>query len=134
MDQLAGLPGSPLAEVRRQRPDVVRHLQASDDVIFTPDDDGGLIRAERAAAGLRIAHVLRDTALRDHYGPAGAARPRRTLARSVGPARRRAAGAGARSWRMSTGSRAIPAAPRLRTSPRCWRPACRRTRWCRCRS
>ena len=37
MDTLAGLPpGSPLAELRRQRPDVVRHLQGSDDVIFLP--------------------------------------------------------------------------------------------------
>ena len=68
MDTLAGLPpGSPLAELRRQRPDVVKHLQGSDDVIFSPADDGGLTRAERAAAGLRVATLLRDTVLSGHY-------------------------------------------------------------------
>ena len=51
MDTLAGLaPDSPLAGLRRQRPDVVKHLQGSDNVIFSPADDGGLTRAERAAA------------------------------------------------------------------------------------
>jgi CMD domain protein len=68
MDTLAGLPpGSPLAELRRQRADVVRHLQGSDDAIFTPADDGGLTRAERAAAALRVATLLRDTVLSEHY-------------------------------------------------------------------
>src|SRR3954470_8477839 len=68
MDALAGLPpGSPLAELRRQREDVVRHLQGSDDVIFSPGDDGGLTRAERAAAALRIADLLRDPVLKAHY-------------------------------------------------------------------
>ena len=55
MDTLAGLAeGSPLAALRRQRPDVVKHLQGSDNVIFSPQDDGGLARAERAAAALRV--------------------------------------------------------------------------------
>ncbi len=68
MDTLAGLaPGSPLAELRRQRPDVVKHLQGSDDAIFSPADDGGLTRAERAAAALRVATLLRDEALGEHY-------------------------------------------------------------------
>ena len=68
MDTLAGLPpGSPLAELRRQRPDVVKHLQGSDDVIFAPTDDGGLTRAERAAAALRVATLLRDETLGGHY-------------------------------------------------------------------
>src|SRR5437764_1055664 len=68
LDTLAGLAsGSPLAELRRQRPDVVKHLQGSDDVIFSPADDGGLTRAERAAAGLRVATLLRDTVLSGHY-------------------------------------------------------------------
>ena len=68
MDTLAGLPaGSPLAELRRLRPDVVKHLQGSDDAIFSPQDDGGLTRAERAAAALRVATLLRDEALSDHY-------------------------------------------------------------------
>ena len=43
MDTLANLPpDSPTAELRRQRPDVVRYLQASDEAIFAPKDDGGL--------------------------------------------------------------------------------------------
>jgi len=68
MDALASLPpGSPLAELRRQRPDVVEHLQGSDDVIFSPADDGGLSRAERAAGALRVATLLRDTVLSEHY-------------------------------------------------------------------
>jgi CMD domain protein len=68
MDTLAGLaPGSPLAELRRQRPDVVKHLQGSDDVIFSPQDDGGLTRVERGAAALRVATLLRDPVLSEHY-------------------------------------------------------------------
>ena len=68
MDTLADLsPGSPLAELRRQRPDVVKHLQGSDDVIFSPTDDGGLTPAERAAAALRVAKMLRDETLEAHY-------------------------------------------------------------------
>jgi CMD domain protein len=68
MDRLAGLePGSPLFDLRRQRPDVVAHLQSSDDAIFSPRDDGGLSSAERVAAALRIAILLGDEALQDHY-------------------------------------------------------------------
>lgn len=68
MDRLAGLPpGSPVAELRRQRPDVVRHMQASDDAIFAPADDGGLSGAERAAVALRIAMLLKDEVLSGHY-------------------------------------------------------------------
>ena len=68
MDDLAGLTAdSPLGKLRRERPDVVTHLQGSDDVIFSPADDGGLTRAERAAAALRIAELLRDEMLVTHY-------------------------------------------------------------------
>lgn len=68
MDDLAGLlPDSVLAKLRRERPDVVKHLQGSDDVIFKPADDGGLARAERAAAALRIGELLRDVTLVAHY-------------------------------------------------------------------
>jgi CMD domain protein len=84
-DQLAGLtPGSALAALRRQRPDVVKHLQGSDDAIFAPTDDGGLTRAERTAAALRIAELLRDDALMAHYRTRLAALdPSGTLARTV---------------------------------------------------
>ena len=67
IDTLAGISGSALAELRRQRPDVVKHLQGSDDAIFAPKDDGGFTRAEREAAALRIATLLRDGALEEHY-------------------------------------------------------------------
>jgi uncharacterized protein YciW len=67
MDTLAGISGSALAALRRERPDVVKHLQGSDDVIFAPKDDGGFIRAEREAAALRIATLLRDGVLEAHY-------------------------------------------------------------------
>jgi CMD domain protein len=68
IDDLAGLTAdSPLGKLRRERPDVVTHLQGSDDVIFSPADDGGLTRAERAAAALRIAELLRDEILVTHY-------------------------------------------------------------------
>ena len=56
MDTLAGLPdGSAIAELRRQRPDVVRHLQGSDDAIFAPAHHGGFTRPEREAAASRVA-------------------------------------------------------------------------------
>jgi len=85
MDTLAGLPpGSPLAELRRQRPDVVKHLQGSDNAIFSPQDDGGLTRAERAATALRVATLLRDSALMAHYRARLAALdPSGALARTV---------------------------------------------------
>lgn len=68
LDRLAGLAAdSPVAAVRRQRPDVVRFTQGSDEAIFAPKDDGGLTRAERAAAALRIAMLLRDPVLQAHY-------------------------------------------------------------------
>src|SRR5947209_15862939 len=68
MDTLAGLqPGSPVAELRRERPEVVKHLQGIDDAIFSAADDGGLTRAERAAASLRVATLLREPVLSDTY-------------------------------------------------------------------
>src|SRR5215470_8461883 len=68
MDRLAGLaPGSALAELRRQRADVVEHLQASDAALFGPSEDGGLTRAERLAVAVRIAQLLSNGRLEEHY-------------------------------------------------------------------
>src|SRR3954452_2662616 len=68
MDTLAGLADdSPLAALRRQRPDVVKHLQGSDDAIFAPAHHGGLTRPKREAAALRVASLLRDSVLEEHY-------------------------------------------------------------------
>lgn len=85
MDKLAGIAdGSPLADLRRQRPDVARHLQGSDDVILSPREDGGLTPAERAAAALRVATLLRDPVLSAHYRARLAMLdPDGTLARTV---------------------------------------------------
>jgi CMD domain protein len=85
MDALAGLTaGSSLAALRRERPDVVRHTQGSDEAIFTPADDGGFTQAERAAAALRVATLLRDSALEAHYrGRLAALDPSGALARTV---------------------------------------------------
>ena len=85
MDTLAGLqPGSLLFALRRERSDVVKHLQGSDDAIFGPADDGGLTSAERAAAALRIATLLRDGVLSAHYRTRLAALdPDGTLAKTV---------------------------------------------------
>jgi uncharacterized protein YciW len=68
MDTLAGIaPGSALAALRAQRPEVVRNMQASDEAVFAPRNDGGFTRPERAAAALRIATLLGDKALEKHY-------------------------------------------------------------------
>src|SRR5258706_13997239 len=68
MDTLAGLPdGSAIAALRQRRPDVVRHLHGSDDAIFAPAHHGGFTRPEREAAALRVATLLRDGALEEHY-------------------------------------------------------------------
>ena len=85
MDALAGLADdSALAALRRQRPDVVKHLQGSDNVIFLPLDDGGLTRAERAAAALRVATLLRDSVLSEQCRARLATLdPDGTLARTV---------------------------------------------------
>jgi len=68
MDTLAGLADVPgLAALRRQRAKVVKHLQGSDDAIFAPAHHGGLTRPEREAAALRVASLLRDPVLEEHY-------------------------------------------------------------------
>jgi CMD domain protein len=68
IDELAGLgPDSALAVLRRTRPEIVAHLQASDRAVFAPRCDGGLAPAERAALAMRIAVALRDAELERHY-------------------------------------------------------------------
>ena len=85
MDTLAGITtNSILGNLRRQRPEVVKHTQGSDDVIFSPQDDGGLTRAERAAAALRVTTLLRDPVLSEHYrAQLAMLDPHGTLARTV---------------------------------------------------
>lgn len=54
--QLAGITeGSALAELRAQRPEIIRHTQGSYEALFEPADVGGLSRTERDLIGLRVA-------------------------------------------------------------------------------
>lgn len=55
IDELAGIAGdAKLQALRARRPEVRQHLQASDAALFAPDDEGGLLPAERHAAALRV--------------------------------------------------------------------------------
>ncbi|QCK88155.1 CMD domain protein [Phreatobacter aquaticus] len=68
IDRLAGLaPDSPIAGLRRQRPDIVARMQGAYDALFEPPDPGNLTRAERAAIGLRIAASAHDKAFAAHF-------------------------------------------------------------------
>lgn len=56
IDQLAGIaPGSPLAELRAQRPEAVRYAQGSYLALLEPANPAGLSAYERAAMALRVA-------------------------------------------------------------------------------
>ena len=56
IDRLAGIaPGSPLARLRAQRPEVARHAAGSFLALLEPDDPGGVSRREREAIALRVA-------------------------------------------------------------------------------
>jgi CMD domain protein len=64
IDQLAGIaPGSRLAELRAQRPDVVRYAQGSYEALLEPADLGGVSRREREAVALRVAVLTPSPAL-----------------------------------------------------------------------
>jgi len=68
MSRLAGIvTGSPVAEARAMRPDVIRFTQTSDDAMLRPKSTAGFTRAERVAIGIRIARRLEDRALIAHY-------------------------------------------------------------------
>ena len=68
MDQVAGLSSdSPIAALRRQRPDFVRYTQGSHDVLLAPAEPGGVSLLERAAVALRVAAIEHDAALVTHY-------------------------------------------------------------------
>ena len=56
IDQLAGIaPGSALARLRAERPEVRRHAQGSEQALLMPEDPGGVSRYEREAIALRAA-------------------------------------------------------------------------------
>jgi len=73
IDAVASLAdGSPIANLRRQRPEFVRHSQGSHDVLLAPADPGGLSLRERAAIAARVAAIDGDAALSAHYQSLGA--------------------------------------------------------------
>jgi len=60
INHFAGIvPGSPLAQVREQRPETLRHAQGSFRALLEPDDPGGVSREEREAIALRVATLER---------------------------------------------------------------------------
>jgi CMD domain protein len=64
IDHLAGIaPDSPLARLRAERPEIVRHAQGSFLTLLEPDDPAGLARAERELIALRVAVLTRTDAL-----------------------------------------------------------------------
>jgi alkylhydroperoxidase domain protein len=67
ISDLAGVqPGSPLAELRAQRPEALTHAQGSYDALFAAPV-GSLPLDERIAAALRVAELHSATAAADHY-------------------------------------------------------------------
>lgn len=56
LNHFAGLaPDSPLAQLRAQRPEVVRYAQGSYQVLLEPDNPAGVSRSEREMIALRVA-------------------------------------------------------------------------------
>jgi CMD domain protein len=68
IDELAGIaPGSRLAELRAQRPEIARYAQASYEALLAPPDAGGVSQAERELVALRVAGLARDTTLAEWH-------------------------------------------------------------------
>jgi CMD domain protein len=68
IDEAAGLaPESALAQLRRARPDVVRHAQGSYEAVFEPTAEGAVNRVERVALALRVALLNEAEGLAQHY-------------------------------------------------------------------
>ena len=60
INHFAGIaPGSPLAKLREQRPETLRHAQGSFQALLEPDDPGGVSQEEREAIALRVATLER---------------------------------------------------------------------------
>jgi len=68
IDMVASLdPDSPVAELRRRRPDLRRLSQTSYDAALRPQEPRNLSYAERAALAARMARLWKDEALERHY-------------------------------------------------------------------
>lgn len=65
---LAGVaPGSPLAELRAERPEATEHAQGSYNVLFDPAEPVGLSPVERFAIAVRVATIHQATEAAEHY-------------------------------------------------------------------
>ncbi|MFC7734996.1 CMD domain protein [Roseomonas sp. GCM10028921] len=77
IEEILGIaPGSPLAELRRRRPEARRHAQGAWRELLMPEDPGGLSHRDRAALALRVALREGDRHLAARYrallnGPEG---------------------------------------------------------------
>lgn len=70
-DLLGIAPGSPMAELRRRRPEALRHAQGAYEELLRPADPGGVSYAERAALALRVALCEGEAALAERYRALG---------------------------------------------------------------
>jgi CMD domain protein len=66
-DMLGIAPGSPLAALRRRRPEALRHSQGAYEELLRPADPGGVSYEERAALALRVALREGEAALAARY-------------------------------------------------------------------
>ena len=66
-DILGIAPGSPLAELRRRRPEALRHAQGAYRELLMPEDPGNVSHVDRAALALRVALREGDQALAARY-------------------------------------------------------------------
>lgn len=68
ISDLAGVtPGSPLAELRTERPEATEHAQGSYAALFDPEELIGLSQVERFATALRVATLHAATGAAAHY-------------------------------------------------------------------
>jgi CMD domain protein len=64
INHLAGItPDSPLAQLRAQRPEVLKHAQGSYESLLEPEEELGVSRLEREAIALRVAALTKSDAL-----------------------------------------------------------------------
>lgn len=68
INHLAGIAAdTPLAVLRAQRPDIVRHAEGSYQALLEPEDLGGVSALERDLIALRVAVLTGSTALEDWH-------------------------------------------------------------------
>jgi uncharacterized protein YciW len=60
-------PGSALARLRAERPEMMHHTQGSHDALMTPAEPGGLSPGERALIASRVAELAGHAGLAEHY-------------------------------------------------------------------